>query len=218
MSEYQSHGKIFHPELKEVDPEDYPDIHKLRILSDVAPYSREYNTYRQKISSEAKYDTGLQIELDIIDRVRQVKESSIRMDERRFTEPVEAIEGTIEEATPAGIRLQEYPGRIFRFSSVGTSAADMSAAILGENNQGFPSSATTRTSRTRAGAMARFFPGCVLDSRTESPRAEVFWLALIVHGLLFPRCEKSRMFGSFPASHRGRDFCIRKTGEGYFPT
>jgi len=26
-----------------VNPEDYPDIHKLRILSDVAPYSREYN-------------------------------------------------------------------------------------------------------------------------------------------------------------------------------
>jgi hypothetical protein len=79
----------------------------------------------------------------------QVKESSIRMDERRFTEPVEAIEGTIEEATPAGVKLREYSGRIFRFSSVGTSAADMSAAILGENNQGFPSSATTKTSRTR---------------------------------------------------------------------
>ncbi len=26
-----------------MNPEDYPDIHKLRILSDVAPYSREYN-------------------------------------------------------------------------------------------------------------------------------------------------------------------------------
>jgi len=31
-----------HPELKGLNPEDYPDIHKLRILSDVAPYSREY--------------------------------------------------------------------------------------------------------------------------------------------------------------------------------
>ena len=28
---------------KGINPEDYPDIHKLRILADVAPYSREYN-------------------------------------------------------------------------------------------------------------------------------------------------------------------------------
>jgi len=33
-----------HPELDGVDPEDYPDIHKMAILADVAPYSREYNT------------------------------------------------------------------------------------------------------------------------------------------------------------------------------
>ena len=35
--------EALHPKLKDVNPEDYPDIHKLRILSDVAPYSREYN-------------------------------------------------------------------------------------------------------------------------------------------------------------------------------
>lgn len=33
-----------HPELKDVNPEDYPDINKMAILADVAPYSREYNT------------------------------------------------------------------------------------------------------------------------------------------------------------------------------
>jgi hypothetical protein len=37
--------EALHPELKGVDPEEYPDIHKLRILADIAPYSREYNTY-----------------------------------------------------------------------------------------------------------------------------------------------------------------------------
>lgn len=36
--------EALHPELEGLNPEDYPDIHKLRILSDVAPYSREYNT------------------------------------------------------------------------------------------------------------------------------------------------------------------------------
>jgi hypothetical protein len=35
--------EALHPELKGLNPEDYPDIHKLRILADVAPYSREYN-------------------------------------------------------------------------------------------------------------------------------------------------------------------------------
>jgi hypothetical protein len=40
--------EALHPELKDVNPEDYPDIHKMAILADVAPYSREYNTYRSK--------------------------------------------------------------------------------------------------------------------------------------------------------------------------
>ena len=35
--------EALHPELKGLSPEDYPDIHKVRILGDVAPYSREYN-------------------------------------------------------------------------------------------------------------------------------------------------------------------------------
>jgi hypothetical protein len=35
--------EAIHQELKGVDPEDYPDIYKMSILADVAPYSREYN-------------------------------------------------------------------------------------------------------------------------------------------------------------------------------
>jgi hypothetical protein len=36
------HAISLSTELEGVDPEDYPDIEKLRILGDVAPYSREY--------------------------------------------------------------------------------------------------------------------------------------------------------------------------------
>jgi hypothetical protein len=36
--------EALHPELEGVDPEDYPSIHKMAILADVAPYSHEYNT------------------------------------------------------------------------------------------------------------------------------------------------------------------------------
>jgi hypothetical protein len=92
--------EALHPELQGVNPEDYPDINKLSILSDVAPYSREYNLYRQKVASAARGNTELQIELDkIVDRVRQTKESSITMDNRRFTAPVEEIEGTVDSAS-----------------------------------------------------------------------------------------------------------------------
>jgi hypothetical protein len=78
--------EALHPELKGLNPEDYPDIHKLRILADVAPYSREYNNYRQKIASEAHGNTELQIELEkIIERVRQVKESSAQRNNQVFS-------------------------------------------------------------------------------------------------------------------------------------
>lgn len=70
-----------HPELKDINPEDYPDIHKLAILADVAPYSREYNTFRQKVGKQAQGNTELQIEYDrILERVRKTKDSGIRMD------------------------------------------------------------------------------------------------------------------------------------------
>jgi len=69
-----------HPELKDVDPEDYPDIHKMAILADVAPYSREYHNIRQRVAQQAKGDTELEIEYEkIMNRVKQTRESVIRM-------------------------------------------------------------------------------------------------------------------------------------------
>ena len=43
-----------HPELKDVNPEDYPDINRMAILADVAPYSREYNTWSLRPASQQK--------------------------------------------------------------------------------------------------------------------------------------------------------------------
>jgi hypothetical protein len=128
--------ETLHPELEGTNPEDYPDINKMAILADVAPYSREYNTYRQKVGKEAKGNTELQIEYEkIIDRVRQTKESVIRMGDRHFTAPVDEIAGTVDSVSPGGVTLKEFPGRRFQFSSVGMSAADMSAQIIGEQNK-----------------------------------------------------------------------------------
>jgi hypothetical protein len=124
-----------HPELKDVDPEDYPDIHKMSILADVAPYSREYHTFRQKVGQQAQGNTELEIEYEkILNRVKQTRESVIKMSDRHFTEPVDEISGTVDEVSAGGVTLNEFPGRRFQFSSVSTSAADMSARILGEKN------------------------------------------------------------------------------------
>jgi hypothetical protein len=70
------------------------------------------------------------------------------MTDRHFTAPVDEISGTVEEVSPGGITLKEFPGRRFQFSSVSTSAADMSARILGEH-QVFPSFRTPKPSRVR---------------------------------------------------------------------
>jgi hypothetical protein len=44
--------EALHPELKGMNSEEYPDIHKLRILSDVAPYSREYNQVASSFANQ----------------------------------------------------------------------------------------------------------------------------------------------------------------------
>ncbi len=101
----------------------------------MAPYSSEYNIFRQKVGKEAQDNTELEIEYEkILKRVKQTRESVIRMQDRHFTAPVDEIAGTVDQVSAGGITLNEYPGRLFQFSSVSTSAADMSARILGENN------------------------------------------------------------------------------------
>jgi hypothetical protein len=107
------------------------------------------STYRQRVGKEAQGNTELEIEYEkILNRVKKSRESVIRMTDRHFTAPVDEISGTVEEVSPGGITLKEFPGRVSQFSSVSTSAADMSARILGEH-QVSSSCRTTKTSRAR---------------------------------------------------------------------
>jgi hypothetical protein len=139
-------------QLEGVRSEDYPDIHKMAILADVAPYSREYHNIRQRVAQETKGDTELEIEYEkIMNRVKQTRESIIRMNDRHFTAPVDEISGTVDEVSPGGITLNEYPGRRFQFSSVGMNAADMSARILGEHNDMTRSEVAQEVDRRRGG-------------------------------------------------------------------
>ena len=86
-----------HPELEGLDPEDYPDITKLSILGDVAPYSREYNRIRASVEKHSRGDAELRSRYEqIVDQVRQTKESTLSVDERRFDAPVDKLEGTVK--------------------------------------------------------------------------------------------------------------------------
>jgi hypothetical protein len=123
------------PEVEGLNPEDYPDINKLGILADIAPYSREYNRVRAVVDKQANGNPELRAHYEqIVDQVRQTKESTLQVDKRRFDAPVDKIEGTVTKASFHGIELSEYPGRIFHFSAVGSSMADLVADQLGKSN------------------------------------------------------------------------------------
>jgi hypothetical protein len=63
----QSPGyEALHPELKGINPEDYPDIAKMRILGDIAPYSREYQKYAARTCKQAENDPELLAEYERI--------------------------------------------------------------------------------------------------------------------------------------------------------
>lgn len=124
-----------HPEVEDLSPEDYPDITKMSILGDVAPYSTEYRRLEAHVRNISQNDTAMRIEYDkITSRVKAMKDSVVRTDDRRFSREVSKATGTVSRVSPAGIEISEFPGRVFGLSSVGYSAADQSAIVLGEHN------------------------------------------------------------------------------------
>jgi hypothetical protein len=142
-----------HPELEGIDPEKYPDIVRMRILADVAPYSREYQKYAGIVRKQAHGDPDLQVQYEqIAAQVRQTKDSTLQVAQRHFNAPVDTIEGTVKKATAAGVELAEYPGRVFYFSSVGSSMADLTAEILEHETDHVPSGPRIQISRARAGS------------------------------------------------------------------
>ena len=102
------------------------------------------------------------------------------MNDRHFTAPVDEIAGTVEEVTPGGITLKEFPGRVFQFSSVSTSAADMSARILGQNNNMTRSLRPAGQQKLRARATDRspVCNGCLIPSSIAHPTWAGYEVAL----------------------------------------
>lgn len=127
--------EAIHPELAGLKAEDYPDIAKMSILGDVAPYSVEYRRQEARVRRFVNTNPELKIEYEKVrERVRVMKESVVRTDDRRFSKEITKATGTVSRISGAGIELQEFPGRKFSLSSVGYTAADQSAIVLGEHN------------------------------------------------------------------------------------
>ena len=98
--------ETLHPELEGLDPEDYPDIHKMAILADVAPYSREYHTYRQRVGKEAQGNTELEIEYEKI--LKRVKTRSFRHAARKAPRARTTIRSrtSMIRASPLHVKVQ----------------------------------------------------------------------------------------------------------------
>jgi hypothetical protein len=124
-----------HPEVEGLMPDEYPDIVKLRILGDVAPWSGKFRQFSAIVKTEAGRDPALEIEYQkIVGDARRMRESTVNFD-RRHTGETEEVEGTVAEVSARGLELKEHPGRKFSFSSIGMSAADLSSRVLGEENR-----------------------------------------------------------------------------------
>ena len=99
-------------------------------------------------SAHSKDDPDLLTEYErITEQVRQTKESTPQVAQRHFNAPVDTIEGTVKSVSAAGVELEEYKGRTFHFSSVGSSMADLVADQLGRMNAGTRAQAVTEADR-----------------------------------------------------------------------
>lgn len=71
-SRLPGHGySALHPDLKDVDPENYPLWYKFEILSNVAPYSKEFRKVKSKIYSmrkNGKLSPDIELMIDNIDK------------------------------------------------------------------------------------------------------------------------------------------------------
>jgi hypothetical protein len=102
----------------------------MRILGDVAPYSREYQKYASRVQAQSRDNPALEAEYDrIAEQVRQTKESTLQVAQRHFNAPVDTVEGSVKSVRGLDVELNEYPGRTFRFSSVGGSMADLTRSL-----------------------------------------------------------------------------------------
>ena len=77
--------------------------------------SGEYNRIRAVVDKQANGNPELRAHYEqIVDQVRQTKESTLQVDQRRFGAPVDKIEGTIKMQVIAFRRVRRRGSKIVR--------------------------------------------------------------------------------------------------------
>ena len=112
-----------------LNPEDYPDIHKLAILSHLQPYSKKIprlitSLESQKLTPEEKY---------LIEAYkRQVKDvkNPEKFTERKFTAEVAQYTGTIQSIAPEGVTFEEYPYKTFQLAGLKLNPLDIADNLM----------------------------------------------------------------------------------------
>lgn len=82
------------PELASVKPEDYPLIHKYKVLADVAPYSDKFKLYRNMVRAARKGDTWSEEEETIYKTTEEqvsAKKKRIEFQEYQYLSPMGKI-------------------------------------------------------------------------------------------------------------------------------
>ena len=69
--------EALYPELKGIDPEDYPDIHKYKILADVAPTSRKTMSLREQLFERKAMGTLTEHEIGMLDDISEYHHKKI---------------------------------------------------------------------------------------------------------------------------------------------
>lgn len=97
------------PELEGVDPEDYPAVHRLAILGDVAPYSSQYQNTLAHVRGMRKRGQLAEEEEALFQRtLEEVKARKVRKEFNNYKYRERAM--TAAEEILAGAKPQESPG------------------------------------------------------------------------------------------------------------
>lgn len=120
-----------HPEVKGIDPEKYPIAHKLKILGDVAMWSKEYRAMLKKAKEQMHTMSAAEIKI-ITDTEQQVKEKKQRKNFHNYVFAEEQLSKqkiTVSEVlAPGKIRAEEYGNIIINLAGIGD-VKDTEAAL-----------------------------------------------------------------------------------------
>lgn len=104
-----------YPQLKGLNPEQYPSWAKFEILADVAPWSVQTRIQRSAAYKDFGNDPNLRAHLEEIDwQMEQVKRKK-EFANYDFNRDTETVSGRVSEILPTGeFRLEQYPSHLFK--------------------------------------------------------------------------------------------------------